>query len=357
MEKALLTAIFAFALSFALIKIMKPVSRRIGLIDKPDARKRHEHAVPLVGGLAIYCTLLIVGLLLAWQVQGARAYLIAAGFITIVGVLDDWFDLDVSIRILCSFAATGVMMYWGGAIFTNLGNLLGFGDIVMPLYVAVPFTLIACFGVINSINMIDGLDGLSSGIAIMAYSSILVAMDFSAHLLLLIITLIGATLAFMMFNLQVSVRLQKVFMGDAGSMLIGFSLILILCHATQTTVAGSPRFAPVTGLYFIGLPLIDMVATVLRRIQKGKNPFKADRTHAHHILLDLGLSPKRALLVMLSVAATINAMGILLHYLETPAWLQFGLFLLLFILYFQGARRRSRQIELLDREANKQLLS
>ena len=348
MEKALLTAIFAFALSFALIKIMKPISRRIGLVDKPDARKRHEHAVPLIGGLAIYCTLLIIGLAFAWEGHGARSYLIAAGFITIIGVLDDRLDLSVRLRILSSFAATGVTMYFGGAIFTNLGNLLGFGDIVMPLYIAVPFTLIACLGVINSMNMIDGLDGLSSGIAIMAYSSILITLDFSPHMLLLLFTLMGATLAFILFNLQVSVRMQKVFMGDAGSMLIGFSLIIILCYATQTTAAGSPRFDPVSGLYFIGLPLIDMVSTVLRRVQKGKNPFKADRTHAHHILLDLGLSPKRALFTLLFVAGLINVMGIVLHYLNIPAWLQFGLFLLLFTFYFHGAKRRSRQIELLE---------
>ena len=349
MEKALLTAIFAFALSFALIKIMKPISRRIGLVDKPDARKRHEHAVPLIGGLAIYCTLLIIGLAFAWEGHGARSYLIAAGFITIIGVLDDRLDLSVRLRILSSFAATGVTMYFGGAIFTNLGNLLGFGDIVMPLYIAVPFTLIACLGVINSMNMIDGLDGLSSGIAIMAYSSILITLDFSPHMLLLLFTLMGATLAFILFNLQVSVRMQKVFMGDAGSMLIGFSLIIILCYATQTTAAGSPRFDPVSGLYFIGLPLIDMVSTVLRRVQKGKNPFKADRTHAHHILLDLGLSPKRALFTLLFVAGLINVMGIVLHYLDIPTWLQFGLFLLLFTFYFHGAKRRSRQIELLER--------
>ena len=349
MEKALLTAIFAFALSFALIKIMKPISRRIGLVDKPDARKRHEHAVPLIGGLAIYCTLLIIGLAFAWEGHGARSYLIAAGFITIIGVLDDRLDLSVRLRILSSFAATGVTMYFGGAIFINLGNLLGFGDIVMPLYIAVPFTLIACLGVINSMNMIDGLDGLSSGIAIMAYSSILITLDFSPHMLLLLFTLMGATLAFILFNLQVSVRMQKVFMGDAGSMLIGFSLIIILCYATQTTAAGSPRFDPVSGLYFIGLPLIDMVSTVLRRVQKGKNPFKADRTHAHHILLDLGLSPKRALFTLLFVAGLINVMGIVLHYLDIPAWLQFGLFLLLFTFYFHGAKRRSRQIELLER--------
>ena len=348
MEKALLSAIFAFALSFALIKIMKPISRRIGLVDKPDARKRHEHAVPLIGGLAIYCTLLIIGLAFAWEGHGARAYLIAAGFITIIGVLDDRFDLSVGLRVLSTFAATGVTMYFGGAIFTNLGNLLGFGDIVMPLYIAVPFTLIACLGVINSMNMIDGLDGLSSGIAIMAYSSILITLDFSPHMLLLLFTLMGATLAFILFNLQVSVRMQKVFMGDAGSMLIGFSLTIILCYATQTTAAGSPRFDPVSGLYFIGLPLIDMVSTVLRRVQKGKNPFKADRTHAHHILLDLGLSPKRVLFILLSVAGLINAMGIVLHYLDIPAWLQFGLFLLLFTFYFHGAKRSSRQIELLE---------
>ncbi|WP_257263290.1 hypothetical protein [Endozoicomonas sp. ONNA2] len=106
-------------------------------MDKPDARKQHENAVPLIGGLVIYLTLLIIGMIFFASSTALIAYYVAAGFLTVVGILDDRFDISVRLRVLCSFAATGIMMYWSGLVFTNIGNLLGIGDIVMPLYVAV----------------------------------------------------------------------------------------------------------------------------------------------------------------------------------------------------------------------------
>ena len=182
MEQTLIVAIFSFALSFALINILKPISRRVGLVDKPDERKVHQDAVPLIGGLVIYLTLLCVGLLFFADTVKIRAYYVSAGLLTIVGVFDDRFDLSVWVRVLCSFIATGIMMYWGGLVFSNLGNLLGMGDITMPMLIAVPFTLIACFGIINALNMIDGIDGLSSGIAIIALVSILISLEFHTSL-------------------------------------------------------------------------------------------------------------------------------------------------------------------------------
>lgn len=336
MEQTLLKAVFAFGLTFALIKILIPVSRRIGLVDKPNGRKLHKDAVPLIGGLVIYLTILCVGLLFLVNSVAVTAYYVSAGLLTVVGVLDDRFALSIKVRVMCSFIATGIMMYWSGLIFTNLGNLVGMGDITMPLFIAVPFTLIACFGIINAVNMIDGLDGLSSGIAIIALVSILITMKFHTHLQAFIFTLVAAILAFLAFNLQLFWRGQKIFMGDAGSMMIGFTLIMMICYCSHTTATRGTRFEPVTGLFFVGLPLIDMVSTVLRRIKKGNSPFKPDRTHAHHIFLRAGFSPRQTLVILLIIAALMNGMGILLNYLATPAWLQFALFLLVFVLYYQG---------------------
>ncbi|MBO9496931.1 undecaprenyl-phosphate alpha-N-acetylglucosaminyl 1-phosphate transferase [Thalassotalea sp. G20_0] len=349
MELTIFKALAAFALSFGLIKLLKPVSRKIGLVDKPDERKHHESAVPLIGGLVIYLTLLILGMLFVANSTALIAYYISAGMLTLVGVFDDRFNISVRLRILATFIAAGIMMYFAGTIFTNLGNMFGLGDVVMPIWLAVPFTLIAAFGIVNCMNMIDGIDGLSSGIAIIAVASILITLDFTTRLKAPIIVFIAAILAFQVFNLQLSSRLHKVFMGDAGSMMIGFTLIMMICYCTQATATRGPRFEAVTGLYFLGLPLIDMVSTVLRRMKKGKNPFKPDRTHAHHIFMLAGFSPRQTLVIMLCIAALINGMGILLNELQAPAWLQFGLFILLFVFYFQGIQHGFKLSHLLQK--------
>ncbi len=350
MEQSLLTAGFAFILSFALIKCLKPVSKKVGLVDKPNERKHHESPVPLIGGLVIYLTLLIFGLLFFPDHSvKVNAYYFSAGLLTVVGVLDDRFDISVRLRILCTFIAAGVMMYYGDLIFTDLGNLIGLGDVMLPLFLAIPFTLIACFGTVNAINMCDGIDGLSSGISVIALSALLVILEFDTKLKIGIIALIAALMAFQVFNLQLSRNLKKVFMGDAGSMMLGFTLIMMICYYSQANAIRDSRFEAATGLFFIGLPLIDMVSTVLRRIKQGKNPFKPDRTHAHHILMHAGFSSRMTLCILLGIAALINGMGVLLHYLSAPAWLQFGLFMLLFALYFQAIQHSFKLSHLLQK--------
>lgn len=137
MQETLIKALFAFCLSFILIKIMKPVSKHIGLVDKPNARKLHDGAIPLIGGLCIYLTLLICGLLFFPGSENIKAYYAAAGLITIVGVLDDRFDLSVRLRIVMTFIATGIMMFFAGVIFKDLGDLFSLGEISLPLWLAV----------------------------------------------------------------------------------------------------------------------------------------------------------------------------------------------------------------------------
>ncbi|WP_062269296.1 undecaprenyl/decaprenyl-phosphate alpha-N-acetylglucosaminyl 1-phosphate transferase [Endozoicomonas arenosclerae] len=339
MESDLLIAVSAFFLSFFLIRCLKPAACRVGLLDQPDERKQHAGIVPLVGGLAIYLTIMILGFLFLSNTLLLDSYLIAAGMMTIIGALDDRYDLRVSIRVLSTFAATAVTMIWAGMMFSDLGNVFGLGDVSLPVWLAAPFTLVAAFGVVNAYNMIDGLDGLSAGVTMLSLSSILVAGNPTGYMAPLIIIMILAITAFQLYNLQISRRLKKVFLGDAGSMLIGFSIIFLIEYYSQPRGARGVMFEPVTGLFFIGLPLVDMVTTVLRRLFKKQSPFKADRTHAHHILLRAGFTPKMAMLILVLISAIFNLTGLYLDYVGMESNWQILIFLLYSFAYYKMIKR------------------
>ncbi|MGY0215750.1 hypothetical protein ACWJJH_00025 [Endozoicomonadaceae bacterium StTr2] len=349
MEETLIKSLLAFFLSFLLIKILKPISKRIGLVDKPNQRKQHDGSIPLIGGLCIYLTLLISGFVFLNNSTLLNSYYAAAGIITVTGVLDDRFDLSVRIRVIMTFIASGLMIAVAGVVFKDLGDLFGLGDIHLPHWFAIPFTLIATFGVINALNMMDGIDGLSSGVSVLSLVSILIAVDFQTNLKIFITIIIAAILAFQIFNLQLTRRVKKVFLGDAGSMLIGFTIIITICYFSQVTSSRGPKFEPVTGLFFVGLPLIDMVSTVIRRVTKNKNPFKPDRTHAHHILMHAGFSPRKTLVILLTISAIINGVGILLNNFDIPSWLQLFTFISMFSMYFIGIKHAFRLSKLLQK--------
>lgn len=335
MELSVYKSLIAFLIVIALIKLFKPISQRVGLVDTPDDRKQHAEPVPLIGGLAIFLTLVIVCQLFSVRGGVLNAYFCAAGLITLVGILDDRFDLSVRTRVIASFVASAIMVFWGRIYFENLGNLLGFGELVLPTLLAVPFTLVATFGVINAFNMMDGIDGLSSGVSAIALVAQMIMLDDSTPFDAIAIILVAAISGFTLFNLQLFPRFSKVFMGDAGSMLLGFTLISIIC----TTDQYSEDFHAVTGLYLLALPLMDMVATVIRRVRRRNNPFKGDRSHGHHRLQHRGFSHRQALGIMLTIALIFSVIGVVLHKIHAPQWLQFGLFLILFVLYYVGVAR------------------
>ncbi len=291
MIEQLIKLLLTFIFTALLIKFLKPLAYRFGLIDEPGGRKQYDKATPLVGGVALFFTVTVTSLI--WGKVGAELYyfLSAAALMVFTGAYDDRFGLGVRVRLLAEVIAACLMIFGAGVVLTDLGNLLGFGNIHMPMFIAVPFTIVAVFGTINCLNMIDGIDGLAAGLCLLSMCTFVILLGDTGSSLVPIISIIAGLGAFLAFNLQLYSGFKKIFLGDAGSMLLGFTLVWLLIRSSQDYPPLRPAFTePATALFVLGLPLMDMVATTARRAIKGRNPFKPDRTHVHHLLLDFGFS-------------------------------------------------------------------
>lgn len=325
--------IYAFAITLLFIFGLHPLARIIGLTDAPGLRKQHEGSIPLTGGIAIYLALVACLFLFSDADQSSFYFLCATGLIVLVGIIDDRFDLSARLRVAAESIATSVMVFGAGLWVGDLGNLLAFGDIRLPFWIAYPFTLIAVFGIINAINMIDGMDCLAGGISLITVLVLLFVVNNSATLSTIGPFFIGALSAFLLCNYRPHRLLPKVFLGDAGSKLIGLSLVWIIIESTQSEGDKLNNLNPVTVLYVIGLPLMDMVATTIRRVKKGHHPFTADRTHIHHILQRTGLSKWQTIFSIYALTLIIILIGLILQYLQVPEVIQLVCFFGLYWLY------------------------
>lgn len=335
-----LTALTAFCFAFLAIKLFKPIAVDVGLVDKPNARKHHEGQIPLIGGISIFAAVLAASLLWLPDTLELRMYLIASAMMVFIGALDDKYDLKVRIRIVGQIIIASLMIYGVGGYISNLGDLFAFGDIELGP-IGIIFTYFAIIVVINAYNMVDGIDGLVGSLSLNTFTAIalLFLMSGNTNYLSYPLILATATLPYLMFNLGFfQKQTKKIFMGDAGSMFIGLSVIWLLSMGTQGENAS---FRPVTALWICAVPLMDMLAIVMRRYRKGKSPFKPDRDHLHHILQRAGLSSEQTLLVISLFAIFMSLIGVLGEYFQVPESIELILFVVIFILYNKYARHFS----------------
>lgn len=336
----IIAAFTAFLSAFMAIKVFKPLAIDVGLVDKPNARKHHEGQVPLIGGISIFAAVLAASLLWLPNTLELRMYLIASAMMVFIGALDDKYDLRVRIRIVGQIIIASLMIYGVGGYIADLGDLFGFGDVNLGAF-GIVFTYIAIIVVINAYNMVDGIDGLIGSLSLNTFTAIAVLFLMSGNYGYLSYPLIlaTATLPYLMFNLGFFQKFtKKIFMGDAGSMFIGLSVIWLLSMGTQGENAS---FRPVTALWICAVPLMDMLAIVMRRYRKGKSPFKPDRDHLHHILQRAGLSSKQTLIVISVFSVLMSAIGLLGEYFQVPESIGLLLFILVFVLYNKYARHFS----------------
>ncbi len=336
----IVAALTAFCCAFIAIKLFKPIAIDVGLVDKPNARKRHQGQVPLIGGISIFVAVLAASLLWLPNTLELRMYLIASAMMVFIGALDDKYDLRVRIRIVGQVIIASLMIYGVGGYISNLGNLFGLGDIQLGP-IGIVFTYLAIIVVINAYNMVDGIDGLIGSLSLNTFTAIaiLFLMNGNQGYLTYPLILATATLPYLMFNLGYFKKYsKKIFMGDAGSMFIGLSVIWLLTIGTQ---GDNASFRPVTALWICAIPLMDMLAIVMRRYRKGKSPFKPDRDHLHHILQRAGLSSRQTLIVISISSAIMSLIGVLGEHFQVAESIQLVSFVLIFILYNKYARHFS----------------
>ncbi|MEH6590038.1 MAG: hypothetical protein V7746_07285 [Halioglobus sp.] len=299
---------------------------RIGLIDVPDERKQHQGSTPLTGGIAITATLLFGTFVLGVE-PFTYEMLVIAALVFVIGVYDDYTRLNPVIRLLIQYASGILLATFGGITIVNVGNLLLLGDIPL-LWLAVPLTALSVAGLCNAYNMIDGIDGLAAATVIVPLSSLyLLALEaqhpMADSLLLLLIPII----TFTCFNLGPNTALiPKLFLGDGGSVTLGFLTTAALVFFSQ---GDNALIKPVTALWLVTLPLMDMLATMFRRYRQGKNMMAADRSHLHHMLMDMGLTPAKTLILLTVYSASCALVGLLLENL--PESLSLLIYFLLFL--------------------------
>ncbi len=325
------TTLVALVTTLVLIASLKPLAVKVGLIDHPCSRKRHDGTIPLIGGVSIYlCVLFMDKILFSCNI----AYLVAASIIVCIGIIDDFKHVNFKLRLGVEVLAAFIMVKWGGVKIDSLGNLFGFGEIKLDI-LSVPFTIFAMIGGINAFNMIDGIDGLAGSLSLGIMMTLMSLGLFfkSQEIISLCAILIGATTAFLYFNSRLFGRRRaSIFLGDAGSMLFGFTICWIIIAATQQP---SSIISPVTALWIIASPIFDTVSIMMRRINKGKSPFAPDREHFHHILTVAGYSVNQTVGLICLFSLGLAIMGIMGDILfNFPEWFMFYFFIGLFVAYY-----------------------
>jgi UDP-GlcNAc:undecaprenyl-phosphate GlcNAc-1-phosphate transferase len=328
--------IFVFIFTLVFLFFARKAAKKIGLVDRPNYRKRHQGLIPLVGGISVYAgvcfAFLFSWLTSSYYIPHARLYLMCAGILVLVGALDDRFDISVKFRAIAQAFVAVVMMVYAGLYLSNLGYILGSWEFLLGPFGYI-VTLFAVWAAINAFNMVDGIDGLLGGLSSVSFAALGVILFFDGQtsLAMWCFAMIAAILPYILLNLGALGRRYKVFMGDAGSTFIGFTLIWILL---QTTQGPSHPISPVTALWVIAIPLMDMIAIMYRRLRKGLSPFSADRQHIHHLIMRAGFTSRQAFALISLAAALLATVGVVAEfYVVVPEWTMLALFLLAFMLY------------------------
>ncbi|PZE19374.1 MraY family glycosyltransferase [Paenibacillus xerothermodurans] len=303
----------ACLIALLMTPVVKRFAFRVGAVDAPNHRKVHSRIMPRLGGLAIFTAFVGAYLVISPAIGSintdvALGLLTGGTIIVIVGALDDRFDLSPKVKLLGQLIAASIVVYSGAVI--DLVNV-PFGDTTISLtWLAIPLTIFWIVGVTNAINFIDGLDGLSAGVSGIATTTILVlaVMMGNVTVVLLSVILLGSIVGFLFYNFHPA----KIFMGDSGSLFLGFSLAtLSILGFKQATV-----LSLLVPIMILGVPLSDTFFAILRRWVNNLPISKPDKSHLHHCLLQLGFSHRVTVLIIYGVASVFGLSAVLLSYMS-----------------------------------------
>jgi len=290
--------------TIVLIPIFSGMALKLKVLDIPNERKIHQFPIPKVGGAAMALGLVIPILLWAPANDFVRSVMIAAWVIVIFGIIDDFKNVNYKIKFTGQVAAALIVVFYGDLDIHTLGRILSI-DYELPNFLSKPLTVIVIVGVTNAINLSDGLDGLAGGICLLSFICLAFLSYQQAYQdpIVFSAAIIGAIVGFLRFNTYPA----SIFMGDAGSQLLGFLFITLSLGLTQK---GS-NLSPILPLMLMGLPILDTVTVMVERIIKGYLPFKADKRHVHHKLLALGFYHNESVLIIYICHALFVTFGFL----------------------------------------------
>lgn len=334
MHYSILVSFFIASFStFLAISLLRPFAISINLVDFPNNRKPHQGVIPLIGGVSMYIGIVVSLLVSSYDLNQYNFFLLASLIIVMVGVLDDHQNISVSLRLLLQVLVAIILVSVESTSIVSVGSLLGSNEIVLNEW-AFLFSVLAIIAGMNAVNMLDGIHGLAGSNSFVTIMSVILLSggNISQQNIFIAILVCSVLPVFLIYNLCIGISKNKrIFMGDAGSMLMGLIIAWLLINLSQ----GESRvFAPVTALWLFSLPLIEMLTSILRRLFSGKSPFKPDLNHTHHLLIRMGFQHKNTLLLMFITNTVFVLIGILGEiYGVAESFMFFG-FLMVFIFYF-----------------------
>ena len=340
-----------FLLSFLFIKLIIKYAQKLGLTDIPNERSSHTKITPRGAGIGFGMAFFVSVLIFDFSLFIENSLVFLAIFlIFLIGILDDHKDASPKAKFYVIFISS-ILLFISDVYIENLGSYFGY---TLPLgYIALPFTMFAIAGFTNALNLIDGLDGLSSSISILILTTFLYIGYINQNDLMVTISLftIVSLLAFLLFNWNPA----SIFMGDSGSLFLGFII-------STVAVMSLEYIHPIAILYITAIPILDTIVVMLRRIRKGKSPFSPDKTHIHHILLKFfSKKVKKTVLFLILAQGLFSLVGLMLALssnrlglgiASTVAFVSFAGITVLFYMVFTGMKRRQKLIEKLAKRAS-----
>ena len=308
MTKLLWVLLIAAAVTAAATPLAILIAPKIGAMDVPkDNRRMHKKPIPRFGGVAIFLGVLVGFLFIEPLSQQTRGLLVGAIMILILGVIDDLKDLPAKVKLAGQIVCACVAWYFTIRIL-GMANLFGGAYISFSPLVSLVVTVIWIVGITNTINLIDGLDGLAAGISciaflVIAYSSGLNALSRTC---VLSIAIAGACIGFLVWNMYPA----KIFMGDAGSQMLGYLLATVTLIGDYPT-KGTTLFAAIVPIIILALPIFDTLFAIVRRAANHKPIMMADKGHLHHRIMGMGFGQRRTVLVLYSISAIMGVAGVL----------------------------------------------
>lgn len=313
--KIFILPILAALITFITMPIVRKLSIKVGAVAVPGGRRIHKSITPLSGGVAIFFGFLIAILFFNDVSPEILGFLIGGAVITGVGLIDDIFDLP-PIAKLFGQILTALIVITAGVQIRFVGNLGNGNDGIYYLgFLSLPITFFWIIAMTNAINFLDGLDGLAGGVSgIAAWTLGIVALLSGRYdAAVLSFTLGAAAFAFLPYNFTDHPR-RKIFLGDAGSNFLGYSLAVLSIMGMVKVAAAFSMLVPIM---ILAIPIFDTGFAIVRRLIAGKSPFEADRLHLHHRIMDKGLSHKQTTLVIYGATLALSIIAVLSMQMES----------------------------------------
>ncbi len=287
----LTTLLISIIVTIALMPYARELACLLHSVDQPGQRKIHESVMPKCGGMAMMIGAMVPILLWAPFTTFTKGLLIGTLVIVCFGVADDIKNLSPHNKLVGQLMGAMVAIFVGGVKINDLGHFLPSG-VLLPDLAAIPLTALVIIGVTNATNLSDGLDGLAGGLALLIFMCIgyLGVIENDWLVTMVAIAVGGAVLGFLRFNSHPA----QLFMGDAGSQLLGFVAILLSIKLTQQ----SDHLSVLLPLIILGLPILDTLTVMIKRLAGKRSPFSADRNHFHHQLIGIGLYHTEAVMAI-----------------------------------------------------------